>query len=815
MDRGFILDATYRIEDRRPVVHLFGVTEEGASFVARDARERPSFFLAAADLPAAEPILEQFRAAGGDGFPCLARRTWSTLEGAPAREVQVAIPSDVPPLREALRADGIVCHEADIPFVTRYLIDRGIRAALRLEGAWRPGRRIQRIYEDAQLLPDTVTPPLRVLSLDIETDPRAEQVWAFALFGRFPHGGRIAEVHAVRPAGRGIAPDTVETGAGAAPCFYHRDEPELLRALRRRLEEIDPDVLTGWNVVGFDLLVLETAFRRHGIPFFLGRAELPCRIRPAREPWATSRATVPGRAVLDGLDLLRGAFVRLDDYSLETAARTLLGEGKVFTAEDRAEEIARRYREDLPSFLLYNLTDARLVVDILEKLDLIGLAARRSRLTGLPIDRVGASIAAFDFLYLAELHSRGIVAPSVAASEPGRAGRGADDAGADAFDATAEDAPIGGYVLDSRPGIHENVWVFDYRSLYPSIILTFNIDPLGHARAKRDASASWVQAPNGAVFPRGEGLLPGILRRLFPEREEARRKGDRVAALAVKILMNSFYGVLATPRCRFHSTAVSNAITTFGHTVLLWTKARLEGMGYPVIYGDTDSVFVLSGIADPRAAQARGAEVAAALNAALTEWVRQQYDLPSHLQLEFERLFLKFFMPSLRHAREGSKKRYAGLVETPAGRQLSVTGLELVRRDWTVLAKDFQRHLLEKVLEGEAVEGFIARFVTELRAGKRDGDLVYRKALRKPLEAYGRTTPPHVKAARLMQGRHGRVISYVMTTDGPQPAGMTSAPLDYEHYVEKQLAPIADAILVHVGLRFAEIVGPGGQLGLL
>jgi DNA polymerase-2 len=815
MDRGFILDATYRLESGRPVVHLFGVTEEGASFVARDTRARPSFFLATEDLPHAEPILQQFRASAGDDFPHLGDREWFTLEGAPAREVWVAIPSDVPPLRDALRADGINCHEADIPFVTRYLVDRGVRAALRLEGPWRAGRRVQRIYEDAEIQPDAIEPPLRVLSLDIETDSNGVQVWAFALFGRFPHGGRVAETHAVRPGGRSVAPDSIQTAFGEAPCYYHPEEGALLHALRRRVAEIDPDVLTGWNVVGFDLLVLEAAFRRHAIPFFLGRADLPCRIRPAREPWATSRATVPGRAVLDGLDLLRGAFVRLDDYSLETAARTLLGEGKVFTAEDHAEEIARRYREDLPSFLLYNLTDARLVIEILEKLDLIGLAARRSRLTGLPIDRVGASIAAFDFLYIAELHRRGIVAPSVAREEPGRAGRVSDGADGDALAGEAEDAPIGGYVLDSRPGIHENVWVFDYRSLYPSIILTFNIDPLGHARAKREASASWVQAPNGAVFPRGEGILPGILRRLFPEREEARRKGDRVASLAIKILMNSFYGVLATPRCRFHSTAVSNAITTFGHTVLLWTKERLEAMGYPVIYGDTDSVFALSGIADGRAAQERGAEVAVELNTALTRWVREQYDLESHLQLEFERLFLKFFMPRLRHTREGSKKRYAGLVETPAGRRLSVTGLELVRRDWTVLAKDFQRHLLEKVLEGEAVEGFIAEFVAELRAGKRDGDLVYRKALRKPLEDYGRTTPPHVKAARLMQGRHGRVISYVMTTDGPQPVGMTTAPLDCEHYVEKQLAPIADAILVHIGLRFDEIAGKGGQIGLL
>jgi DNA polymerase II len=806
MDRGFILEATYRIEGGAPVVHLFGVTEEGASFVVRDTRVRPSFFIASADLPGAEPILQRLRGGGPSPFPRVGEGHWRTLEGDAATEIFAAIPSDVPPLREALRAGGVECHEADLPFVTRYLVDRGLRAALGMDGPWQPGRRVARVYQDVELRPEAYDPRLRVLSLDIETDPAALQVWSFALYGRFPLGGRAAEVHAVRPGGRSEAPDSLETAFGEAACHYHRDERELLRALTRRVREIDPDVLTGWNVVGFDLLVLERAFRRHEIPFFLGRADLACRIRPANEPWATSRATVPGRAVLDGLDLVRGAFVRLDDYSLETASRTLLGEGKVMTAEDRGEEIARMYRDDLPRFLLYNLTDARLVTEILEKLELVSLAARRSHLTGLPIDRVGASIAAFDSLYLAELHRRGFVAPSVARSPDGEdPGRPAED----------EDAAIGGYVLESRPGIHENVWVFDYRSLYPSIILTFNLDPLGHALAKREANASWIQAPNGAVFPRGEGILPAILRRLIPERAEALRRGDRTASLAIKILMNSMYGVLATPRCRFHSTAVSNAITTFGHTVLLWTRDRLEAMGHPVIYGDTDSVFALSGIADGHAAQERGREVAGELNRSLTDWVRERYDLESHLQLQFERLFVELLMPSLRHAREGSKKRYAGLVETGAGRQLVAVGLELVRRDWTVLAKDFQRHLLEKVLAGEAVEEFIVRFVRDLRAGRRDGDLVYRKALRKPLEAYGRTTPPHVKAARLMEGRHGRVISYVMTTEGPQPATMRRAPFDYEHYIEKQLAPIADAILVHIGLRFDEIAGKGGQLGLL
>ncbi len=807
MERGFILQPTYRIERGRPVVHLFGVTEEGESFVVRDTRTRPSFFVRTEDLPRATPILEEVRAAAAErtatpenGFPHIGPRAWETLGGAPAAEIVVAIPQDVPPLRELLRSAGIACHEADIPFVTRFLCDQGICGALRFRGEARKGRHVKRIYEDVQLVPDEYEPDLRVLSLDIETDPEASRVFSFALFGHFPHEGQVAEVHYVRHPQHGDAPGSVGGARGAALCYGHADEPDLLRALIRRVREIDPDVLTGWNVIDFDLRVLQAAFGRCDLPFYLGRADLACRVRPRTDTWMSGRATVHGRAVIDGVDLLRGAFVRMESYALGAVAHTLLGEGKVFSDHDEGREIERRYVTDLPTFLLYNLTDARLVIQVLEKLELVPLAVRRSLLTGLPIDRVAASIAAFDFLYLGALHRRGVVAPSVQEAES---------------DARGGPAPIGGHVLESVPGIYDNVWLFDYRSLYPSIIRTFCIDPLGHARAATRSEAEVLRAPNDATFLRGEGILPHILERLFPKREEAQRRGQSTTATAIKILMNSFYGVLATPRCRFFSTHISNAITTFGQEILLWTKGQLEEMGFFVIYGDTDSVFVLSGLRDPDEADEKGRAIVAELNARLDRWVAETHALPSHLRLEFERLYLKFFMPTLRHGREGSKKRYAGMVRTTTGRELVFTGLESVRRDWTVLAKDFQRHLLMRVLEGREVESFCTALIRELRDGKRDGDLIYRKALRKRIEEYGKTTPPHVKAARLLPGKPGKVISYVMTTEGPQPVGHVTAPPDYDHYLEKQLRPIAESILVHVGMSFDELLGKGKQLGLL
>src|SRR5262249_1440042 len=137
--------------------------------------------------------------------------------------------------------------------------------------------------------------------------------------------------------------------------------------------------------------------RAHNLTLELGRLPGPLKIRKESSFWASSRAELPGRMVLDGIQLLRGAFVKLEDYSLETASRTLLGEGKLIQGKDRGEEIERLFQEDLAAFAAYNLNDARLVTRILESTRLVELAVERSLLTGMPLDRVSGSIASFDY----------------------------------------------------------------------------------------------------------------------------------------------------------------------------------------------------------------------------------------------------------------------------------------------------------------------------------------------------------------------------------------------------------------------------------
>ncbi len=691
--------------------------------------------------------------------------------------VEVALPRDLTALRARLADAGVETFEADLRFAYRWLIDNGIRGAFRVEGGFerRPG--VGRVYRNPTLEPDDFAPALRVLSLDIETSMDAERVYSIAMAGA---GGERVLLVGDRPL----------PGVDVVP-----DERTLLERFLLHVRQADPDVLTGWNVCDFDLTVLLRCCRRAGLRCTLGRTDDELEIQRDQGFTRDPRAVLAGRVVLDGLAMLRSSFYRLEDYTLETAARTLVGRGKLFGPDHRGEAIQAAYRDDPATLAAYNLEDARLVLDILERTGLVELAVRRSLLTGMQLDRVGAQIASVDSLYLHALRARGRVAPSVRAPDPD------------------EGMIVGGLVLDSRPGLYRNIAVYDFKSLYPSLIRTFNIDPLTWSP---DGAGPVVRTPGGATFRADEpGILPALVARLWDERARARADGDAVRAQAIKILMNSLFGVLGSPASRLFAPAVANAITTGGQHVIRLAAHAVASRGLGVIYGDTDSLFVDLGEADATRAAAAAVALRAEIGDAVGLAIEAEFGCPSHLELEFEKIYSRFFLPEVRGGTTGSKKRYAGLVTDGARESLEITGLEAVRRDWSLVARRFQRALLDLVFHDRPTDEFVRGFLADLHAGRLDAELAYRKALRKPLESYTRTTPPHVKAARKQEGAIGRLVTYVVTRNGPEAVGETTAPPDYEHYVEHQLKPIADAIL-HLagGTDFDTLSGARKQLAL-
>ncbi|MFL6600055.1 MAG: DNA-directed DNA polymerase [Steroidobacteraceae bacterium] len=803
--RGVILQASYRVVTqpggrRAPVVHLYGRLAEGGTFLVRDDRQQPHFYIRAADCARALNV--------GANEPRPTAK--HAFDGSPVALIGVAIPADVPAMRDRLHASGIDTFEADVRFPIRYLIERGIKGACEIEGTAVPtDARVTVAFDNPVLRPAQLKVEPRVLSFDIETDAKAERLLAISLYGT-----NLDEVLIVDGIGRAMPPK-------ATRCA---DERAALTAFCDRIREFDPDVLTGWNTIDFDLTVLQRIAKRLRHPFTLGRDSGEIRIRRAEGYFGSGQATIPGRLVLDGIDLLRGAFVRMEDYSLDAVAREVLGEGKAIKsdARDRLAEIIHNYRHDLDAFALYARTDARLPYDIVEKLDLIRLAFARSQLAGMTPDRVAASIASFDFVYLTELEKRNIVAPTVRSddSRVQEAQQGLAVYGERAARTAAPDRPAkqeaqqGGHVLESVTGLHRNVWVFDFKSLYPNIIRTFNIDPLSYVPAAT-AGDDLIETPGGS-FQRAPAILPGLLDELFPRREAAAKAGDKVAANAIKILMNSFYGVLGTSACRFYNPALANSITGTGKEILLWSKRWFERAGFQVLYGDTDSLFVGSGRQEPDVT-GQGMQLAATLNEQLASYISERWGVRSRLELEFEKTYLRLILPQARHSTRGASKRYAGLLHTGSQSHVEFVGMEVVRRDWTALAKQVQRELYQRLFTDQPVEVYLADIVRTVRDGALDNLLVYRKNLRKDADAYTATTPPHVAAARksaptTADSPTRKSIEYVMTTGGPEPLDNIQHPLDREHYVAKQIRPVAEPVLATLGLDFDVVIGDGRQV---
>jgi len=201
------------------------------------------------------------------------------------------------------------------------------------------------------------------------------------------------------------------------------------------------------------------------------------------------------------------------------------------------------------------------------------------------------------------------------------------------------------------------------------------------------------------------------------------------------------------------------------------------------------------------------------------------------MELEFEAAYRRFFLPPMRTVTadadeeaegRGRAKGYAGLRVVASGETesetLEVVGMEAVRHDWTPLAQELQREILDRVFHDAptgAIQELVQEVLRNLRAGRLDEKLVYRKSLRKPVEAYTRSSPPHVRAAALLppEERSG-LIRYLWTIEGPQPESRLTSRPDYEHYVEKQLLPIVESIGPYIGLETDTLFSPGGQLGL-
>lgn len=864
--KGFILSRHWRDTSKGVSLELWLSTDRGPCQVTIPA-QKPLFFIRQSDVSIVAPLLRS--------YPVVAIKPLelNNVYGEPVAGVYCAQQRQVKTLFELFKQHGVASWEHDIRPVERFLMERFITSGVELDDHYfsdeldhdsknltlkndsssdsflnhsssknaplnsalsnngLPNKPITFINTQT-LKPAEYTPVLSVASIDIETSMDATALYSIAVY--------TASVSLVFMVSDKSSKTTNIDGLRIEWCA---DAKACLVQFFAWLEQYDPDILMGWHVVQFDCWVLSKLCERLNVPFTLGRNQQIPHWRvdeknsgeshpdddvPAADIILDKKRRylqVPGRVVLDGIELLKTAFYQFDSFSLQNVANELLDDSKLLSHDDRGQAISDLFLspllDDKIALAKYNLHDCKLVWDIFEKTKLLDFAMARSRLTGMPLDKMGGSVASFEYVYLPQLHRKGYVAPNLGELE-------------------SDVVSPGGYVMRSLPGLYRHVLVLDFKSLYPSIIRTFAIDPYAFWFADHNdlSPQEIIDGYNGAFFAREHHLLPTIIKELWDERDKAKANNDQPLSQAIKIIMNSFYGILGSQGCRFYDPRVCSSITLRGHDIIQKSHEWIEQQGYSVIYGDTDSLFVWLGedfddncdvsvdsSADSSCeqknhsndqAQAIGCDLAAGLNIWWNDYLQAQYDLPSVLEIEFETHYQDFLMPTIRGSEKGSKKRYAGVINTKHGKQVIFKGLEAVRNDWTNLAKEFQQTLYALVFDKQSYQTYIQQFVAQVLLGEKDHQLIYRKRLRRALIHYEKSNPPHVKAARKLE-RHmmmeskgrmskGDTIEYRITLNGPEPIAYQPSGIDYQHYIDKQLKPIADSILCFLGDSFDNVI---------
>ncbi|MEK6915078.1 MAG: DNA polymerase II [Nanoarchaeota archaeon] len=761
--KAYIVNISSSSEEGRTFIKIFGRLENQKSF-ATVVPFTPYFYLKETDIQKSKNIIQKAK---------VEKTSLSNKYEEKVVKISHEDKSELIKIIKAVHQKNLNTYEADLSPTMRYIIDNNLHNTIEITGETEPSEKVDLVFKEAKIKPSQSNIPLKVLSLDIETDKKTGDLFCIGLYSdNYEKNFIISEKRVER----------------AVEC---KTEQELLIKFKEEIQRFDPDIITGWHVIDFDLNYLKKKFEENNISFDLGRTNENARIKIESNFFRSSTANIPGRQVLDGLNLIKDPFIQeapsiknkeFESYTLEDVSQAMLGEGKIISGKDRHEELEKLYHTDKKKLVEYNIQDCKLAYNLLIKTKILDLAIERSILTGLPLNKLTGSIVAFDSLYIREATKRGIVSPTLNYKEK-------------------EERIKGGYVMEPNPGIYENVLVLDFKSLYPSIIKTFNIDPISMIETKEKNS---IESPNKAYFKNEEGILPYIIEKLHNEREKAKRESRELSSYAIKIIMNSFFGVLASPNCRYFSLNLANAITHFGQEIIRLTAKKVEEKGIPTIYSDTDSIFLKTDNKNPLEL---GKEIQNYINKFYEEHIRENYNRKSYLELEFKKYYKAFMLPKIRNSKEeaGSKKRYAGLVESNGKESLEIVGLEAIRGDWTDAAKEFQIELLNKVFHKEDPIQFIKDYIKKIRSGKIDSKLVYRKSIRKNLDKYTKTTPPHVKAARLLDKLESNVIEYFITENGPEPIQKHKSKIDYEHYVKKQITPLADTILHFFNTSVEEI----------
>ena len=636
-----LISASYSREGDGVVVELYGKTREGKSIVGRYKGFWPYFYLV--EPPAV--ILEKF-SKDSEVRAIEEVELWYRGKTRKCAKVTLHSPWKTPTYRK-IAAEFCEVLAADIPFHQRFIYDFDLTSCVRFEGEYITNRDY---YVDIVMDLKKITniedfkPPLKILSFDIENSIESEVILTigYAIWDR----------------------GEIKRGAIVG------DEREILEKFVSLIREEDPDVITGYNIDGYDLEVLTTRAKKLNVELNIGRdGGKPQRI--GGQFWR-----VHGRVIEDAWWAVKKE-LRLKQETLGAVAQELLGETKMDIDASNIDEEWSRNREKV---IEYCIKDAELALRILIKIGVIDKYLDLATVTKFPLDDVihSGTSTWVDSLLIRAADRRGVGVPMQ---------------GHERKKGKIE----GGYVHTIEPGLYHWVCVLDFKSMYPSIIIKYNIC---FTTLSDDGE---IVSPSGARFlskERKVGIIPEILKDLMAQRDELKKKMKNAGTeeerryydglqKAVKILMNTFYGVLASSFYRFTDPRIGASITAFARETIKRIINDLEKSGRRVVYGDTDSIFFLSPYSNLEDTVRFGSEIA------------EEISRREELVLEFEKVLEPFFS-------HGAKKRYVGRIVWPEEQrgEMIVRGYEIRRTDSFDLQSEAQKMVFERILNGD-IEGAI------------------------------------------------------------------------------------------------------------
>ncbi|MFI5412641.1 MAG: DNA-directed DNA polymerase [Candidatus Micrarchaeales archaeon] len=714
-------------------------------------------------------------------------------------KIFVKSPSYVPKLSAAMLKLGD-CYEFDIPFAKRYVLDTGLFPLVPYEiTATKDGNAFA--LKSLKKLDNNIEIPINLLCFDIEVYnplamPRPEMDPVIMISYRYISKGKP---------GSGVL---TFKQINKPYVEVVKDETALIKRFMQVLDEFEIDIVTGYNSANFDIKYMLERARRLRIEFNISRFSGGTKLE---RHGLVERVKCAGRVHIDMYLVTRfiavvGAaehLMKLNSYTLKNVYEAISKEKKVTVEKKDIWKLWDGPKEDLEMLAEYNLNDSDALLEVYNTF--IPIMFALSKITGdMPTDvAVSTSGQLVEFTLMRYAHEFSELIPNKPDETEIR---------------RRTMNPIeGAYVKTPDPGIYNNLAVFDFRGLYPSIIISHNIDPSALCVDCTD----FYLSPTGAKFDKKrKSTIPTILKMMIEERssvKKAYKKDPNNIELgsksqALKIVSNSFYGYLGYARSRWYSRDCAASVTAYGRQYIKETIGAAENLGFKVIYGDTDSIVMLLG------------EQKKDDTLAFMKQVNSK--LPESMELELEDFYTRgvFVGKKVEKGSAGAKKKYALIAEN--GR-IKIRGFELVRRDWSRVARDTQRLVLETILkEGskEKAGDIVKDVVKRLKEGKVPlKDLVINTQLRKGIDSYDSKSPElgaakkAVKAGLKTRDEVERgVIGYIITTHGntiSDKAELEEFATDYDpdYYINHQVLPATMRILKELDFQEDELKGEGKQ----